>query len=147
MEEAIVSTHPLIRVHELTTIQEAARVMSDVSIGAVGVQDDRGRFVGLITERDLLWALAQGLDHSSQVKEVMNSEPVVVDGPVSVGQALEIMESGHFRHVIVREGEDDLRILSLRDLPELGEPKSRVTDHHPASASEMRRMFGSSYQR
>ena len=143
MNEAVASTHTLIRVHDCTSIQDAARLMCDMSIGAVGVDDAGGRLVGLITERDLLWTVAEGLGPLTDVKEVMNPEPVVVDGPVSPAEALEIMVSGHFRHLIVREGEDDLRILSMRDLSASTDSISHGMNQHAASASELRRMFGS----
>lgn len=142
MKEAIASAHNLITVHDSTAIQEAARLMCDMSIGAVGVHDAGGRLVGLITERDLLWTVAEGRDPFTTVKEVMNREPVVVDGPVSPAEALEVMVSGHFRHLIVREGEDDLRILSMRDLSASNDSKSPGVNQHSWSASELRRMFG-----
>jgi len=145
MNEAVASTHTLIRVHDRTSIQNAAQLMCDMSIGAVGVDDAEGRLVGLITERDLLWTIAERLDPSTDVKEVMNPEPVVVDGPVSPAEALEVMVSGHFRHLIVREGDDDLRILSMRDLSASTDTDSisHGMNQHAASASELRRMFGS----
>ena len=56
---ATVQTHPLISIRSEATVQEAARLMADCSIGALGVFGDTKQFRGIITERDLSWFVAQ----------------------------------------------------------------------------------------
>src|SRR5680860_1573876 len=57
-----VQTHPLISIRSDASVQEAARLMADCSIGALGVLGSNKEFVGIITERDLSWFVAQAKD-------------------------------------------------------------------------------------
>ena len=112
---ATVQTHPLISIRSNATVQEAARLMADCSIGAIGVLGPDKRFAGIITERDLSWLLAQGKDgQTTSVTEAANDFPVIVDGPVDDVEALKHMSRARVRHLIVREA-DDVRIVSMRD--------------------------------
>lgn len=100
-------------------LKGAAQLMCDMSMGALGVNNPDHNFIGLITERDLMWAVAQGKDpFETRVKDVVNDFPIVVDAPISADDAARRMMSGHVRHLIVGDGS------------------------HTASTCEMRRMFG-----
>jgi len=110
-----VQTHPLFSMGSDATVQEAAGVMADRSIGALGVLGANKEFVGIITERDLSWFVAQAGDAATTtVAEIVNDFPVVVDGPIEDSDAIERMRAARIRHLIVREG-DDVRIVSMRD--------------------------------
>ena len=112
---ATVQTHPLISIRSDATVQEAARLMADCSIGALGVLGSDKRFAGIVTERDLAWFVAQAMDASATlVTDIVNDFPVVVDGPIGEQVALERMQRARIRHLIVRVG-DDFRIVSMRD--------------------------------
>jgi CBS domain-containing protein len=123
-----IQTHPLISMRPSATIQEAAQLMNDCSIGCVGVLDADKRFVGIVTERDLTAFVSRGKDPaSSLVSDIVNDFPVVVDGPVSDEAALERMRSAHIRHLIVRN-DGDLRIVSMRDFLTHDEPTQARKD-------------------
>jgi CBS domain-containing protein len=110
-----VQTHPLISIRDSETVSEAARVMADCSIGAIGVLGDDRRFAGILTERDISWLVAQGKVASEVlIKDVVNDFPVVVEAPIDDSAALDQMRRARVRHLIVREG-DDFRIVSMRD--------------------------------
>jgi signal-transduction protein with cAMP-binding, CBS, and nucleotidyltransferase domain len=110
-----VESHPLISIRSEATVQEAARLMADCSIGALGVLGNATQFVGIITERDLSWFVAQAGDASAtRVAEIVNDFPVVVDGPIEDADALARMRSARIRHLIIRE-DHKLRIVSMRD--------------------------------
>lgn len=110
-----VETHPLIAIRSTAPVQDAARLMADCSISAVGVTAPDGSFAGIVTERDLSWFVARGGDaKDTAIADIVNDFPVVVDGPLDDRVALERMRRARVRHLIVREG-SDLRIVSLRD--------------------------------
>lgn len=110
-----VQTHPLISIRSDASVQEAARLMADCSIGALGVLGSNKEFVGIITERDLSWFVAQAKDAAgTTVAGIVNDFPVVTDGPLDDAEALERMRRARIRHLTVREG-DDFCILSMRD--------------------------------
>jgi CBS domain-containing protein len=115
--EGDVRTWPLIGVPEKATLPEAATVMSDRGISVVGVFDTKHNLLGIVTERDLTWVIAQAKDTSSlSVVDVMNDYPVLLDAPVTRTDVADAMRRSHIRHVIVRENATDYRIVSIRDL-------------------------------
>ena len=142
MKDYLAPTHSLIRIRGSASIQEAAQLMCDMSMGALGVDNPSHEFAGLVTERDLMLAMAKGLDPiETLVEEVANSLPVIVDGPVSIEAALHTMMREHIRHIIVRHVEG-LRIVSIRDLLVSLNAPGLVAPEHIASTAEMREMFG-----
>ena len=146
MSVHVAPTHSMIRIRGTASIQAAASLMCDLSRGALGVDGPAHQFIGLITERDLLWALAQGKDpNETTVKEVVNDFPIIIDGPISPIKAAKRMRAGHVRHLIVRYHED-LHVLSMRDLlSEFLDDLSSAGVEHPASLSELRQMFGAGF--
>ena len=136
-----VQTRDLLRIRGSASIKDAAQLMCDMSYGALGVDDDQHGFRGLITERDLLWAVARGLSpEETLLTEIVNDFPIVVDGPIGPEEALSKMASSHVRHLLVKEG-DALRILSMRDLM-VAHLDHVEAGHTFASAAELRRMVG-----
>lgn len=110
-----VQTHPLISIRSCATVQEAAQLMADCSIGALGVLGPDHRFAGIVTERDLSWFVAQARDAGeTKVEAITNDFPVVVEGPLDDDEALDRMRKARARHLIVHEG-SDFRIVSMRD--------------------------------
>lgn len=122
MQPSSLVSHPLISMRDTAEVVEAARLMSDCSMGAIGVLGADKRFSGIFTERDLLWLVAQRRDPACvELREVVNDFPVVIEGPISQREALERMKQAHIRHLIVREG-DDYRIISMRDVVSSASP-------------------------
>ena len=112
-----VEARELIGIERSAFVDDAARLMSEHRIGALGVYTtDRQRLVGVITERDVTRCVADGLDPTkTHVSVVMSAHPISVVGHVTRAEAEEIMRAGHVRHLIVREdGKDE--IISLRDV-------------------------------
>ena len=110
-----IQTHPLISIRSDATVQEAAALMADCSIAALGVLDSEKEFAGILTERDLAWFVARAQDPVAMiVADISNDFPVVVEGPIEDAAALETMRKSRIRHLIVHEG-NDYRILSMRD--------------------------------
>lgn len=110
-----IQTHPLISIRSDATVQEAAALMADCSIAALGVLDSEKEFAGILTERDLAWFVARARDPvTTTVAKITNDSPVVVEGPIEDAAALESMRKARVRHLIVHEG-NDYRILSMRD--------------------------------
>lgn len=81
---ATVQTRPLISIRPEATVQEAAQMMNDFSIAALGLLDAEKRFFGVLTERDITAFVSQGKDPTtSLVGDIANDFPVVVQGPLA----------------------------------------------------------------
>ena len=97
------------------TIAQAAREMASAGVGSMGVIEE-GRFVGIITERDVLEAVAGGFDVESEpVRCCMTSNPDVFPPETDVFQAADFLLETGYRHLPVVEDEL-LGILSIRDV-------------------------------
>lgn len=139
----VLQSRDLIRMRDTATLQEAAKLMCDMSMGALGVNGPDYRFLGLVTERDLLWALAEGKDGlKTTLAEVVNDFPIIAEGPIGPDEALRRMTHAHVRHLLIRE-QGDLRIVSMRDLVSAHIDHSATHGHSFASAAELKRMLGS----
>jgi CBS domain-containing protein len=97
------------------TIGEAAEKMIAASVGAVVVLEDMVRIVGIVTERDLLRAVAsRARAAEARVRQWMTSDPVTIEPETSIEDAAEIMFTRNFRHLPVVKDGRPLGIVSLR---------------------------------
>lgn len=102
------------------TLGEAAERMAGNDVGSAVVLE-HGRLIGILTERDLLKAVA-GRVHSSEarVREWMTADPVTAQEDTTHAEALETMMENGFRHLPIVEGERTLGIVSIRDVMRAG---------------------------
>ena len=98
------------------TLGEVAERMNERGVGSA-VVSDFGRMIGIITERDVLRAVA-GRVHSSEarVREWMTADPVTASERTSADDAARTMLDNGFRHLPVVESGRPVGIVSLRDL-------------------------------
>ena len=97
------------------SIIEVAQRMVDRNVGAVLVQDD-GRLTGILTERDVLRAVARGLRDDTRVADCMTAHPETIGPDDTTEHAAVLMLHGGFRHLPITEGDEVIGILSIRDL-------------------------------
>lgn len=94
----------------------AATQLAEEEIGALVVFDTRG-LVGIISERDIVRAIADGCElHDTEVGEYMTESPVVTDAETEVEVALSRMSEAGIRHLVVASGRDVTGVISIRDL-------------------------------
>ncbi len=109
----------LVAVGPSANLTEAARVMSAASSGSVLVLQS-GSLVGILTERDILRALAGSasadLARTSLVTKWMSQDPVTITPDTSVGEALNQMLFRGFRHLPVIDRHAVVGMVSMRDL-------------------------------
>jgi CBS domain-containing protein len=113
---------PLVKHQVLTlgpdeSLAEAARRMKARKVGsAVVAMEDVGP--GIITERDLLSAIADGRDlEATPVTEYMTATAITASSSWDVRTAAETMTKGGFRHLVVLNDRGEVSgMLSVRDL-------------------------------
>jgi CBS domain-containing protein len=110
-------------------LRAAARAMAEHDVGAAVVEEQDG-MVGIVSERDILRAVARGRDLDvSRVDEVMTRDVVTVGPDWEVYEATAEMADHHIRHLVVRNGGEVLGILSVRDVLLAGQ-RVELTDGH-----------------
>jgi CBS domain-containing protein len=111
-----VMSRDLLTVVPEDTLGEAAEKMAARGVGAALVMD-AGRLVGILTERDLLAAVAARVQTSeAPVRDWMTEKPVTVPEATSIERAASIMVKNGFRHLPIADGERTIGIVSLRDV-------------------------------
>ena len=105
----------LLSVEPELPLTEVAKRMVAKDVGAVLVTGDK-RLVGILTERDVLRAVARGIDASTTVADWMTRDPETLDPDESTEHAAVLMIHGGFRHLPVTDGDDVVGMLSIRDL-------------------------------
>jgi CBS domain-containing protein len=99
------------------SVHEAVRRMVDANVGSLLVTE-RGRVVGIVTERDYLRrvALEQRDDKETAVSEVMSAPLVVVGPDTTVDECMAVMTDRRIRHLPVAEGGEVVGLVSIGDV-------------------------------
>jgi len=109
-------TASLLTVAADATLGEAAAAMATRGVGAVVVLEDE-RVAAILTERDVMKAVAAGNDGSAPVKEWMTPHPDTIEPSDTTDHAASLMIHGGFRHLPVVEANGKVvGIVSIRDL-------------------------------
>src|SRR5262245_4812179 len=97
------------------TLGEVAERMNALNVGAVVVKDF-GRLIGILTERDLLKAMAARVHTSeARVREWMTADPVTATTDTDVEEAARVMLERGFRHLpVLSEDGRVAGVVSLR---------------------------------
>src|SRR3712207_2590141 len=100
--------HDVVTIAPQTPLKEAARTLSEKRIGALVVSDSGNPVLGILSERDIVRALAAGggaaLD--DPVSRYMTAKVVTCTRRSPINDLMETMTNGKFRHVpIVENGQ------------------------------------------
>ena len=111
-----VMTGEIVAVAPEDTLGEAAERMAEQGVGSAVVLDS-GRLIGILTERDLLKAVA-GRVHTSEarVREWMTADPITASEADSADEAIRTMLDNGFRHLPVVAAGRTVGVVSLREL-------------------------------
>jgi len=102
-----------------TPVVEIARIMAARRIGAVLIVTSTGQVAGILSERDIVKAVADRRNgiRCLAAEELMTREVIMIGRDTPVEAALEIMDQGYFRHLPVCDTDGALLgIVSIRDL-------------------------------
>ena len=109
-------TASLLTVSPDATLAEAAAAMAARGVGAVVVLDGES-VAAILTERDVMKAVAAGKDGSAPVEEWMTRHPDTIEPSDTTDHAASLMIHGGFRHLpVVEAGGRVVGIVSIRDL-------------------------------
>lgn len=98
------------------TLGDVADALVQDGVGSLGVIADR-RLVGIITERDLVRALAAGVDPETEaVADWMAEAPDTFSPDIDVEEAARWLLEVGYRHMPVMSDGELLGIVSIRDI-------------------------------
>ena len=108
-------TRSLLTLSAEATIGEAASAMAERGVGAVVVLEGDA-IAAILTERDVMKAVAAGQDGSASVTDWMTRHPDTIEPDDTTDHAASLMIHGGFRHLPVVDGGKVVGIVSIRDL-------------------------------
>jgi CBS domain-containing protein len=95
---------------------EAAQGMAKGKLGSALIVQGSW-LAGIITERDMLRAVASGEDlNGVKVKDWMTKDPITASPETDTDEAAVTMFTNGFRHLPVTDGSEILGVVSLRDV-------------------------------
>ena len=107
----------IITINDKDTIQNAAALMLSHNVGCLIVNDDEGKFAGLVSERDIAHYVAKCHDAGqTSVSQIMTDHVISCAARNTTGEARQIMTEHRIRHLPIVENGVVVGILSARDV-------------------------------
>jgi CBS domain-containing protein len=98
------------------TLKKAAEAMSNYHIGSLVVLENN-KLVGIITERNVLVAVADGKDSElTTVEEVMTKKVITISPDKTIDEAITLMTEHRIKKLPVLDGEKLVGIITASDI-------------------------------
>jgi arabinose-5-phosphate isomerase len=102
-------------VDQQTSMHDTVVEMSAKRLGVVGVTDEAGNLVGVITDGDLRRHIEQGLDHPATV--FMSANPKTIGPDALVDEALTLFDEYKITTLFVVDGGKPVGVVHIHDCP------------------------------
>ena len=111
-------TYDVISVSPEDSFSEVIETLRSKNLGAVPVVDKKGALIGILSERDILMdVVLSPLDRDSHtVEDIMTKNPETVSEMSTVGNAINVLSSGNFRHLPIVGRKGRLGLISVKGL-------------------------------
>ena len=112
-----VMVREVITVDENSTVKEAVDIMNEFQIGSLIVLE-RGKAMGIVTERDFLRRVMAGAKDvvNTKVKEIMTTPLVVVEPSMDLEEAVKMMFQNKIKKLAVVDSNKLVGIVTLTDI-------------------------------
>ena len=115
----ILIERPLITLQETETISSAVEKLTKYNIGAIPIINEAKELTGILSERDIVKALAKrpfSKLYESSIKELMTSPVISCDKSILSDSLMELMTKNKIRHVPIIEKNNPIGIVSIGDV-------------------------------
>ncbi len=110
---------PLVTIPSGTTMLDAAKLMVENNMRLPAICDtrDKTKLAGVVSERDIMKAIASGKKLTAPIDEVSTKQVITVKARSEVAEAAKAMNKHRIRHVVVVDEQGKLiGVVSMRDL-------------------------------
>ena len=100
------------------TLMEITKQLATRKIGTIVIIGDEGKVVGIVSERDVVGAIAKGDETvlREPVSTIMTTNVITCHEINTVDDMMDVMTKGRFRHVPVIEDDALVGIISIGDV-------------------------------
>lgn len=98
-----------------TPIAEVAEMMMSETVGSLAVMDGL-RLLGILTDRDIVEAVASGSITKLTAGDIMTAEPDTIEVDTEIDDAMDWLNATGYRHLPVIEDDKLVGIVSIKDL-------------------------------
>lgn len=99
------------------SIKEAAKIMKKEGVGSLVIVDNSNKVLGIVTERDILYAIADEEPLDEPITNIMSQNPVTIEENADISEAIALMTSREIRHLIVVDHEEKVKgVISIREV-------------------------------
>lgn len=122
MSETLVNNlikRPLVTLQESETVSNAIKKLGNYNIGAIPVINQEMELTGILSERDIVKALAKSSYNDfcdKPVKELMTHPVIFCDREIFSDKLMELMTKNKIRHIPVVENKKPIGIVSIGDV-------------------------------
>ncbi|MFF8900302.1 CBS domain-containing protein [Streptomyces lydicus] len=96
------------------SLQDAARMMRDLDVGALPICGDNNKLMGLITDRDIVvTCCAEGVDPATVQAGSLGGELHWIDAEADASDVLETMENHHIKRLPVIDVKNGHRLVGM----------------------------------
>ncbi len=108
---------PVARVRPDASLREVAAAMVERCVGALVVGEHAGSPAGIVSERDLVRALAEDRDPVTvRARDIASTKLLWCDADATIAEVAAEMMDAYVRHVLVEDGGRLVGIVSARDV-------------------------------
>ncbi|MCU7787101.1 CBS domain-containing protein [Pyrobaculum sp. 3827-6] len=118
MKAEIIARKPPITATPDMRIKDVAKILVEKRVGLVVIVDKAQPdvVIGVVSERDIVRAVANNVDLNQPVKEIMTSPVITVEGEEPIWNVAKIMREHNIRHVVVTNKGRLYGVISIRDM-------------------------------
>ena len=119
VSDLIQSRTDVFSIQEDTTVQESACYLREKHVRAVGVRNQQGKLVGVVSQSDISDKVAAENKCPAWMRasEIMSTELVTVSPELALDDCLRLMDKHGIYHLLVVDGKDNYRgMISVQDL-------------------------------
>ena len=100
------------------SVSDAVQMLAARKIGAIVIVEDRDRVIGILSERDIVRAIARGGADAmdERVSDIMTRDVITCTEVETINRVMTRMTRGRFRHLPVVEDGHLMGIVSIGDV-------------------------------
>jgi CBS domain-containing protein len=122
-------------------VMDTAKKMIERNISSIAITDQNNRIIGILTERDIVKIVANGVPASGITAGSLMSYPVLsIEKGSSVGDAARIMSQKKLRHLLV-EDENKNELIGIITVADLARYLKKNLADEDLAASEVWELF------